>query len=94
MSEKLARLLARWHAKLKNWQVTWDVGTFVGTLTRKNEKLARFWHVDRQARWHVNHAGTQALWHVDHIGTQVSMARNLANLCSLDFTFLNISFES
>ena len=79
MSEKLARLLARWHAKLKHWHATWHVSTFIGTLARENEKLARFWHDDTQARWHVNHAGTQACWHVDHVGTQARVARDLAN---------------
>ena len=73
--EKLARYLARWHAKLKHWQAVWHVST----LTRKNEKLSRFWHVGTQKRWHVNHADTQARWHVDHFGTQAHMARNLAN---------------
>ena len=68
MFEKLARWHAKskidtpsdtWHAKLKHWQAVWHGGT----LARKNEKLARFWHVNHtgtQARWHVNHAGTQA----------------------------------
>ena len=45
MSEKLACLLARWHAKLKNWHAVQHVGMFIDTLARKNEKLARFWHV-------------------------------------------------
>ena len=70
--KKLARRLARWHAKLKHWHVFWHVDTFFGTLVRKNEKLARFWHVGAQARLHVNYAGTQAPWHVNHAGTQAS----------------------
>ena len=45
MFEKLARLLAGWHVKLKNWHAVWHVGMFIGTLARKNEKLARFLHV-------------------------------------------------
>ena len=65
MFEQLARLIA--------------VGTFIYTLARKNEKLARFWHVGTQTRWHINQAGTQARWHVDHVSTQVRMARDLAN---------------
>ena len=69
---KLARHLARWHAKIKQWHA-------YDTLARKNKKLARFWLVSTQARWHVNHAGTQAHWHVDHGGTQVRMAYDLAN---------------
>ena len=88
--EIFVRRLARWHTKLKHWYVLWHVGTFFGTLTRKNKKLARFWHVGTQARWHishagrqarwqVNHAGTQARWHLDHGGTQARMARDLAN---------------
>ena len=36
----------------------WHVGTFIGTLARKNEKLARFWHVGTLARGHIHHAGT------------------------------------
>ena len=96
MFEKLARFWACWYAKLKNWHVkvknwhAWHVGTLIGTLASKNEKFARFWHVDTKANWHVNHAGTQARWHqnragtqarwpVDHVGTQARMAGNLAN---------------
>ena len=41
--KKMARLLAHWHAKLKNWHA-------FGTLARKNEKLARFGHVDHAGR--------------------------------------------
>ena len=76
MFEKLERSLTRWHAKLKHWHALWHVGTFFGMLTRKNENLARFWHVGTQARWHVNHASTQARWHVDHVSTQARMARD------------------
>ena len=60
MFEKLAHLLARRHAKLKYWHVLWHVGTFIGTLARKNEKLARFYHVHtqgtltRKPRWHAS----------------------------------------
>ena len=43
--EKLAPLLARWHAKLKNWHAF-------------GENLARFWHVGTLARGHVDHTGT------------------------------------
>ena len=68
MFENLARLLTRWHVNLKHWHAVWHVGTLIGTLARKNEKLARFWYVGTQARWHINHAGTQARWHVDHVG--------------------------
>ena len=60
--ETLACCMARWH-------VYWHVCMFTGTLARKNEKLARFWHVGTQAHCHVNHAGTQAHWHIDHVGT-------------------------
>ena len=84
--EKLARHLARWHAKLKHWHAVWQIGTFIGTLSRKNEKLTRFWHVGTQARWHVKHARTQARWHVDHIDTQARIARDLENsrcICSV-----------
>ena len=41
MFEKLARLLARWHAELKNWHV-------FATLARQVKTLAR-----RIAHWHV-----------------------------------------
>ena len=51
----------------------------VGTLACKNEKLARFWHVGTQVRWHINHADTQARLHVDGVGTKTRMARDLAN---------------
>ena len=49
---------------------------FVGMLTCKNGKLARFRHVITQARWHVNHAGTQVHWYVEHVGRKAS---DLAN---------------
>ena len=39
--------LRRLHAKLKNRHT---FGTFIGTLARKNEKLARFWQVGTLAR--------------------------------------------
>ena len=49
MLKKLAQLLARWqtklgnwHSKLKYWHALSDVETFIGTLARKNEKLAHF----------------------------------------------------
>ena len=70
MFKKLARPLTRWHNKLKHWHATWHVATFLGTLARTNEKLARFWHMGMQARWHINHTSTQARWYVDHAGTQ------------------------
>ena len=68
--EKLARNLARWHPKLKYWHAIWQVAMFIGTLARKNEKLAHFLHIGTQVPWYVNHADTQALWHVNHSGTQ------------------------
>ena len=43
-------MLARWHAKLKHWYAVRHVGTFIGTLVRKNEKLPRFWQVGTEAR--------------------------------------------
>ena len=55
MFEKLARLLASWHGKLKHCHTILHVGTFIGTLPRKDEKLARFWHVDD----HTGKHGTQ-----------------------------------
>ena len=86
---KIGKLLARGHAKLKNWHVvwhvgtpSWNIGTTYGTLALKNEKLARFCNVGTQTRWHVNHAGMQTHWHVDHVGKQARMARDLANSAS------------
>ena len=64
---------------MRHWHTVQHVGTFIGTLACKNEKLTRFWHVDKQALWHVSHTGTQAHYHVDHVGTQARMARHLAN---------------
>ena len=65
---------AFWQAKLKYWfafgilayQVEylahlWHVSKFIGTLARKNKKLARVWHFGiwaRIPRWHTWHA-----WH-------------------------------
>ena len=84
MFEKLARSLARWHAKVKNWHALWHAGTFFGTLASKNENLAHFWHVDNQARWHVNHAGPQARWHAGTHGTRYNSYKtnSLTNLLS------------
>ena len=64
--EKLTHHLARWHAKLKHWHGVWHVGTFIGTLAHKNEKLARFWHVTlaRKPRWHGNTSTRKRRWHV------------------------------
>ena len=42
---KLVRLLARWHAKLKNWYA-------FGTVARKNENLTRC-HVDHPGTYHI-----------------------------------------
>ena len=47
--EKLARLLARWHTRLKHWHIVWHVDTFIGRLAHKNEKSPRFRHVATQA---------------------------------------------
>ena len=52
MFEKLARLLASWHSKLKHWHLILQVGTFIGTLSPKDEKLARFWHADYHTGTH------------------------------------------
>ena len=50
--EKLARL---WHSGSPSWIIgtplgRWHVGTFNCTLVRKNQKLARFWHVVTETR--------------------------------------------
>ena len=45
--------MKNWHAVEKLARL-WHVGTFIGTLARKNEKLARC----TKAREHVDHAGT------------------------------------
>ena len=65
--EKLASLLANWHAKLKQWHALEHIGMFIGLLAGKNVKLERFWHFGMQARWHVIHTGMQAHWHIDHV---------------------------
>ena len=58
--EKMARLLARWHAKLKYWHA----------LARWHTKLKNWHAFANLARWHVYwHAGTWARtprWHVWH----------------------------
>ena len=38
---------------LASWHVYWNIGT----LARKNKKLARFWHVGRLEHGYVDHAG-------------------------------------
>ena len=59
----LARLFARWYAKMTGWHTgTWQVK-----------------HIGTQACWHVKHAGTQAQRHLDHVETQARMAHDLAN---------------
>ena len=48
--------IGTWHAKMKNCH---PFDTFIGTLSRKNETLARFWHVGMWAlrpRWRAWHA--------------------------------------
>ena len=48
--------IGMWHTEMKNWH---GFDTFIGMLSRKNEKLALFWHVDMWAlrpRWHAWHA--------------------------------------
>ena len=47
MIKKLARFLARWHAKLKNEHD-------FGTLAPQIEKLARLWHVGMLARVYID----------------------------------------
>ena len=55
--ESLARLLERWHAKLKNWHA-------IDTMARL---LAR-WHV-KMTSWHAFGTLTWARGHVDYAGT-------------------------
>ena len=65
--EKMTRLLARWHAKLKYWDAKLKIGTPLArwhiycTLARKNEQLARFWNVDTWPRGHTDHTGTSGM---------------------------------
>ena len=54
--EKLARQVETLARRLALW-------TLVDTLTRKNEKLTRFWYLGTQVHCHVNHPGTQTRWH-------------------------------
>ena len=65
-----------------------------GTLASKNEKLASFWDVCTQARWHVNHAAKEARWHVDHVGRQALMGHDLANSLESYNAFLDNYFFS
>ena len=83
MFEKLARLLAHWHAKLKtlhavwhiwharskHWHAVWRVSTFIGILARENKKLARFWDANTLARKPRWHASTLARKPRWHAGT-------------------------
>ena len=60
---KIGMPLVRWQVGTPSWIIgiplaRWHVGMFIGTLARKNEKLARIWHVATLARGHVDHAGT------------------------------------
>ena len=83
MFEKLARLLARWHTKLKNRHAIWHVGTIIGTLARKKE-------VDTLlARWHVHYAGTQARWYVEFVGTHGTRFKQTLGLL-VDFIFCKL----
>ena len=87
MFEKLTRLLALWHAKLKHWDALWQVRTFIGTLACKMKSWNAFgtqthWHWSHaatEARWHVNQVSTQVRLHADHADMQASMLRNLEN---------------
>ena len=60
--EKIARLLARWHAKVKGWHAKVKGWHAFGTLARL---LAR-WHVKMRSRHTFD---TWANGHVDHAGT-------------------------
>ena len=70
-----------WQAKLKNWHAfwyvgilasqvqkfirLWQVGTFICTLVRKNEKLARFWQFStcgRRPCWHTDLANSNKFY--------------------------------
>ena len=42
-----------WHVGKPSLNIGPSYGTFIGTLARKNEKLARFWH--------ISHTGTQGV---------------------------------
>ena len=58
--EKLARLLARWHAKLKNCYFFWHVGA----ASWKIDTLAGghvFWHAGTLVRGRLNHTGTYGM---------------------------------
>ena len=50
--EKLTRLCHVTH-QVESLTRLWNVGTFIGTLACKNEKLECFWQVDTLARGHV-----------------------------------------
>ena len=53
MFEKLTRVLARWHAKLKHWHVLWHIGTQARRIVRKPR-----WHAITLTRRPRCHAGT------------------------------------
>ena len=76
---KLVRLLALWHANLKHWHAVRHVGTFIVTLARKIEKLARFWHVATKARWHASRLTRIPRCHAGTCGTRFS--KLLKKLC-------------
>ena len=62
--------MARWHAKLKHWQVSQHVGTFIGTLAPKNQKLAPFRTLVRKPRWHASTLAQKPRQHADTRGTR------------------------
>ena len=95
MFEKLARLLASWHTKVKNWHAIWhvrasssNISTLIGTLARKNGKLASFWHIGTQGRLHVNHTGTQARWQSDYFVTHGRLFSKLVLFILLLFRYI------
>ena len=92
MFENFACLLARWHAKVKNWHAVWHAKLkswhTVGTLAPQVENLTYLgtfigrskWEVGtRLARGHANHAGTH-----DTNGTQFSMLPYALWKCKCD----------
>ena len=83
-----ARLLARWHAKLKNWYFFWHVGT----ESWKIDTLARghaYWHASTLARGHLDCAGTYGMNDTD-LASSIFLYVFLPNNSSINFLFQQI----
>ena len=82
----LARQFEKWHV--------------FGTLARKNEMLARFWHVNTPiCKWHVfgklarKNEMLARFWHVGTHGTRFSKLLGVL-VCSIGFTFEKLNSKN